>query len=218
MADQKRIELNVVMPVYGREHQSIAAIKQLRATAGYEASWTVIGGLNEAGTLNMMPNTCRRITATHDTLTYWQALALATQYTEDDVYIVNVASDVLGVNGWLKRAADYLTARPDVVFGFNGDGYEDYHACHFAIQMRKIRQYGGWPQWYYHNFGDTEIIQRAIAESAFHKDAWAILFHNHPYVAGADSDDVYQRGNSTYERDMLLYERRRRANWTFMPT
>jgi hypothetical protein len=217
VADQRKIEFAVVLPVYGREHQSVGAIKQLMATALYDASWHVISGLADAHTINMMPNHCRKIVATADSLTYWQALALTTQRLDDDVYVVNVASDLLGVNGWLRRAAEYLQVNPNTVFGFNGDGYAQEHACHFAIQMSRIRQYGGWPQWYYHNFGDTEIIQRAISDGIFHKDAWSILFHNHPFIAAAENDDVYNHGQSNFERDMRLFEQRQAAKWTFMP-
>ena len=54
-------------------------------------------------------------------------------------------------------------------------------------------------RWYKHNYGDTELCERAIADGVYAKAPWAILYHNHPYWAGAD-DEVYAEGRATIEQ------------------
>lgn len=215
MADQNHPKIAVVMPVHGRPEQSITTIQQLITTARYDADFVAASGVNDGATLAGMPRSVKRLMSPSPVLTYWQALHYATEKYSDDTYIVNVANDVLGVTGWLLRAAEYVQLNPHAVFGFNGDGYTVEHACHFCISMKRIRQTGGWPQWYFHNFGDTEIVTRAIEDGIFHKDAWAILFHNHPQVAASAYDDVYLSGNKHFERDMKLFQQRRQGKWTF---
>jgi hypothetical protein len=72
--------------------------------------------------------------------------------------------------------------------------------------------YGGWPVWYDHNFGDTELCQRAIGDGLYVKAPWATLFHDHPYFGGTD-DAVYAEGRAQSDRDHAIYEDRRRRGW-----
>lgn len=96
--------------------------------------------------------------------------------------------------------------------GFNGDGHGPEHSCHFLIHRLLLAQLGGWPTWYRHNFGDTELCQRAAGLGCYAKAAWAILYHNHP-VAGAAADGVYAEGGAHWAEDQRLFEERRRLGW-----
>ena len=215
MVDQNNPRFVVVMPVHGRHLQSIECMERLKQTAGYPAKFIAIGGAHDDATLLTMQRLCTVMRSPSASIPYWQAMHMATQSVDDDVYVVNVANDVLPVIHWLTRAADFFRQFPDHVFGFNGDGYTTEHACHFAIRMKRVRDTGGFPQWYHHNYGDTEIITRAIEDGVFHKDPWSILFHNHPIIAGAQNDSVYMMGNKHYERDAELYMKRRSNQWKF---
>lgn len=203
----------VVMPVRGRYEQSIDCMKRLISTAGYPAKYIAITGADDEYIVRDMQNFCTGMVSQSPSLTYWQALHYATVDVPDDTYIVNVANDILPCNLWLLRATEILSQQPWKVIGFNGDGYLD-HACHFIIQMKRIRNTGGWPLWYFHNFGDTEIIYRARQDGLFHKDPWSILFHNHPIISGQQTDDVYKLGMEHYEHDKRLFEHRRQSGWT----
>jgi hypothetical protein len=212
--DAAEVRVHVVMPVRGRREKSVEAMKRLKETAGYKASYVAIAGGADQEILQAMAGHCTAIVHLYqDSLTYWQALHLSTKALPDDTYVVNVANDIIPAVNWLRRAVDYVNARPEAVIGFNGDGYDTRHACHFMISMKQVRAYGGWPVWYHHNFGDTEIITRAIEDGLFHKDPWAILFHDHPNVSGSQTDDVYRDGSRKFNEDMKLFEKRRGNKW-----
>jgi hypothetical protein len=218
VADQNNPSIHVVMPVHGRMMQTVDCMKRLKAMAGYPASYTAIGGLHNDATLMLLDGICTVMRSQSASLTYWYALHMATAHLPDDAYVVNVANDVLPCAHWLTRYAEHIKRFPHHVFGFNGDGYEQNHACHFGIQMKRIRNTGGWPTWYYHNYGDTEICTRAIEDGAFHKDPWAILFHNHPIISGQEMDEVYVKGSEHQSRDADLYLKRRASQWTYSLT
>lgn len=211
----------VVMPVRGRQEQTLRAMRRLIDTATYQARYVAVSGYEDVKTLEMLVGLygVKAYHAEAPSLTYWQALASATHNEPDHTLIVAVANDVLPVVHWLRSAVEIYSARgDDPVIGFNGDGYQPdqngfAHSCHFMISARRIRRYGGWPIWYKHNFGDTEIIVRAHEENAYVKAPYAILYHDHPNVAGASNDDVYRHGAAGFESDRKLFLQRRNARW-----
>ena len=108
----------------------------------------------------------------------------------------NLANDLLPGQHWLQRAvAAYAATFGDGpgLLGFNDGHHETEHSCHFLISRMLLDDYGGWPVWYDHNYGDTELCQRAIADGLYAKAPWATLFHDHPYFGG-DDDSVYAEG------------------------
>ena len=158
----------VVMPIYGRKEQSVEAMRRLINTASYSAVYVAVGGVAQVDTIDLCGRIAgvQRHVASPENCTYWEALHYATQNASDDTLVVNVANDVLPAAHCLLRAMEWYNAAQDTMVGFNGDGHGDQHACHFLISMRRLRSYGGWPLWYYHNFGDTELCTRA-AQSDF---------------------------------------------------
>jgi GT2 family glycosyltransferase len=116
---------------------------------------------------------------------------------------------------WLRRAVDAYDATfhgGEGLMGFAGDSHEVGHSCHFLIGRSLLESLGGWPVWYDHNFGDTELCQRAIKRGAYAKAPWALLYHDHPYWGGTD-DDIYAAGRARASADELLYQERRQAGW-----
>ena len=91
------------------------------------------------------------------------------------------------------------------LLGFNDGHHETEHSCHFLISRTLLDDYGGWPVWYDHNYGDTELCQRAIADGLYAKAPWATLFHDHPYFGG-DDDAYTPRGGQGSDQDLALFE------------
>lgn len=215
------MNIAAILPCRGRQVQTVTNVKRLLATAGYD-QWRLIavGGTDERIILDSLESfgvTVVRSSAPR--LTYWQALAGVTAQT-DATHLVNLANDLLPGQYWLRRAVeayDEEFGNWPALLGFNGDSHEVDHSCHFMIDRVLLEHYGGWPVWYDHNFGDTELIARAIQDRAYAKAPWALLYHDHPYWGGAD-DAIYAEGRASSDRDATIYEQRRRAGWPAVPT
>jgi hypothetical protein len=149
-----------------------------------------------------------------DRLTYWQALTRITTLI-DSPLICNLANDLIPGHQWLQRGVEAYARRFGDglgLLGFNDGHHTSAHSCHFLIHRDLLARYGGWPVWYDHAFGDTELCQRAIQDGVYAKAPWATLFHDHPYFGGTD-DAVYVEGRAKAERDQALYEQRRAQGW-----
>lgn len=206
------------MPVRGRLEQSVEAMMRLINTASYPAMYFVVGGQEDDDVITAVAEKTHAMPMRIDSpkATYWEGLAHVTKIFEDNTLVCNVANDVLPSMHWLRNALhDYNGFGHDPIIGFNGDGYTSTrgHSCHFLISMKRIRQYGGWPVWYKHNFGDTEIVARAIEGNAYYKSPWAVLFHNHHSVGVNGLDAVYTEGNETFIADKQTFDLRKRNRW-----
>ena len=205
-----------ILPCRGRAEQTVTNVRRLLATAQYP-TWRLlaIGGRDEGGVLDSLARLGIETLRTQDErLTYWQALAVGTEAT-DATNLIGVANDLLPGMGWLQRAVEgYKQAfgDGDGLLGFNGDSHELLHSCHFLISRSLLDHYGGWPVWYDHTYGDTELCSRAIADGLYAKAPWALLYHDHPYWGGAD-DAVYAEGRALVDRDAALFDQRKRLGW-----
>lgn len=205
-----------ILPCRGRKEQTIQNVKRLLQTAGHDR-WRLyaIGGKEESDTLTGLAKLgIPTLTAQADRLTFWEALHEATSITTEPL-ICTLANDLLPGADWLKRAVaaydEAFGAGPGMI-GFNGDSHEVGHSCHFLIHRDLVARYGGWPKWYKHNFGDTELCERAIADGLYAKAPWALLYHDHPYWGGRD-DTVYVEGRATVAADQQTYDRRKARAW-----
>jgi hypothetical protein len=210
------VTIAAILPCRGRLDQTVANVKRLQATAGY-SDWRLyaVAGRADRDVLTALARIgIPTLTPESDTLTYWQALEAATAVTTEPI-LCNLANDILPGQHWLRRAVEAYQetfGMDDGMLGFNGDSHEVAHSCHFLLSRHLLMRYGGWPVWYRHNFGDTELCQRAIADGLYAKAPWAILYHDHPYWGGQD-DAIYEEGRATIPRDQMLYEQRRRQGW-----
>jgi GT2 family glycosyltransferase len=212
----------VIMPIYNRVDQAISALARLRLTAGVACRFIAVGGSGQTENLKQIVGADRDVIAltssTRARLTYWEALQYATAklptLLPETALIATVASDVLPAMHWLKRAYTWHQEHmhDDYMIGFNGDGWAEQHACHFMLSVPRLHSLGGWPTWYDHNYGDTELCHRANELKRFYKHPWAILYHDHPVHGGA-SDSTYTRGNDQFARDAQLFEYRRNRQW-----
>lgn len=212
----------VIMPIYNRVDQAISAFARLRATAGVACRFIAVGGSGQTDNLKQIVRAERDVIAltssTRYRLTYWEALQYATAklptILPGTALMASVASDVLPAMHWLQRAVQWHQEHrnDDYIVGFNGDGWPEHHACHFLLSVSRLHSLGGWPVWYDHNYGDTELCIRANELGRFYKHPWAILYHDHP-VHGGVSDDVYAIGNHSISRDAQLFQQRRNQRW-----
>lgn len=206
-----------ILPVYGRHEQTIRNVARLHATAGQASvAWWAVGGENEHQTLRVLRAAgWHHIQAPAPSLTFWEALTAGTEAT-DAPLIVTLANDLLGGPAWLERAVAAYRARfgeQPGMMGFNGDGHGPEHSCHFLIHRELLASFGGWPVWYRHNYGDTELCIRAAQLGRYAKAPYAILFHDHPWVSAGQDDEVYAAGRAHWAEDQALFEARRARGW-----
>lgn len=217
------VNVAAILPCRGRPEQTVANVRRLLSTAGVPFQLICVTTEPEIWkSLRTMGEYSPHQVLTYEgRVTYWQGLIYGTKSAGDAQLLVNLANDLKPVQHWLKKAIEgYQEAFGTTpgLLGFNGDSHEVGHSCHFMIHRALLERYGGWPVWYDHNFGDTELCQRAIADKVYAKAPWAILYHDHPYWGGTD-DTVYAEGRKAVSRDEKLYLERKRRGWpTISPT
>jgi hypothetical protein len=208
------MKIAAIMPCRGRADQTVANIRRLLATASYDDWELICVADDDMQAAEAITQTDARLMMTGIRQGYWRCLDYATRES-DAQYLVNLANDLLPGQHWLRRAVEAYQAQfgPNAgLLGFNGDSHEVGHSCHFLIDRKLLTAFGGWPIWYDHNFGDTELCQRAIAARSYAKAPWALLFHDHPYFGGKD-DPTYAEGRASATKDEALYHERKRLGW-----
>lgn len=204
-----------IMPIRGRVAQVIELLPRLQSTAGYEdVAWMVVADGDEAAAQAVMQARPEvKVGLLGQRRGYWRCLAAATERIEAPL-LVNLASDLLPGHQWLRRALEvYVSRGPGGhLVGFSDGIHAEGHAPHFVIGRDLLMRYGGWPVWYDHLYGDTELCLRAQADGRYAKAPWAVLYHNHP-ITGAARDDVYALGEAQGGRDRELFETRKAAGW-----
>jgi GT2 family glycosyltransferase len=204
------------MPCRGRAEQTVANVRRLLATAG-TVEWELVciddgdPHVREALTNADLPI---RILGSPGRRGYWHALN-AGMYAYPAPLLCGLANDLLPGQHWLQRAVaafDQEFGGGPGLLGFNDGHHQVEHSPHFLISRSLLDRYGGWPVHYDHNYGDTELCQRAIADGLYAKAPWAVLYHNHPYFGGAD-DSVYAEGRARSDRDLKLFNERKASGW-----
>ena len=99
------------------------------------------------------------------------------------------------------------------MIGFNDGIHGEGLAPHFLISRGLLNQFGGWPVWYKHEYGDAELCARAQAHGAYSKACYAVLYHDHPFIGGV-TDSVYAEGQASRNEDAALFAERRKQAWT----
>jgi GT2 family glycosyltransferase len=208
-----------IMPCRGRPEQTVRNVKRLLATAGMEQgpeTWQLICMVDrDPAVMGALANADLPIWRMDSARPgYWHALQQATDYWHEFDLIVNLANDLLPGQHWLARAYAAYQATFDQygLLGFNDGHHETEHSCHFLIDRDLLTYLGGWPVWYDHNFGDTELCARTIELGLYAKAPWATLYHDHPYFGG-DNDRVYAEGRAQVERDQRLFNERKARGW-----
>lgn len=210
----------------GREQQTLELVPRLLETAGYDhhdlSLTLVVDGdaglgqrLSDAFVRPGAPIAVLRNLGTPQG--YWKCLQMGTSHNQAPL-IVNLANDLLPGRQWLGRAVDAFDERfadGQGIMGFNDGVHSGAHAAHFLASRGLLAAMFGaalWPLHYHHNYGDTEIVARAVEKGKFAVAPWAVLYHNH-IVTGAANDVVYRTGMSTWEEDQATFARRQANRW-----
>ncbi len=211
----------VILPCRGRHEQTLECVRRMVATAGlpHNDVWkmVLVGGSNDE---EIVSDVSKKIGVyglieSEPQLTYWTALQRATNDFPAEYYAC-IANDLLPVVNWLSSAVHKMqTTFSDGIgmVGFNGDGHPESHSAHFLISKTLLDSFGGWPVWYSHNFGDTELCIRARNMGRYTKSPWSVLFHNHPWISAHADDEVYAQGRSRFSVDQALFTERQNNGW-----
>lgn len=213
------MDVAAMMPCLGRAEQTVRNVRRLLDSAGLNIGWqlycVVDGDPDVYEALGVFgAGVVTRLALDINRSGYWSALELATAQT-NQALLCNLANDLLPGRHWLARGVAAYQARfgdGDGLMGFNDGLHGPEHSSHFLISRKLLTYYGGWPVWYAHNWGDTELNARTQQDGVYGKAAWATLFHDHVENGAAD-DEVYQEGRSSYDRDAELFRRRKAAGW-----
>lgn len=216
----------VILPCYGRYAQTLRYAARMVAVAGeVDAAWIAVGGTDESATIDALVDTgpWAGVCGPEPRLSYWEALTRGTTHSGPHSaptglpgVLCAVANDVWAGDDWLQRGLVAYHARfadGEGLMGFAGDGHGVDHACHFLIGRRLLDHLGGWPTHYRHNFGDTELCQRAQAMGRYAKARHAVLEHRHVWHGTAPDDAVYAAGRERWDADAALFERRKAKGW-----
>lgn len=210
-----------IMPCRGRAEQTVRNVKRLLSTAGMQQgmhTWQLICVIDRDPEVNdaLARADVPIWRVEGHKRGYWNGLVLATAMWPEFDLLLNLANDLLPGQHWLQRSlAAYRATFGDGqgMVGFNDGHHETEHSCHFLISRSLLDDYGGWPVWYQHDYGDTELCQRAIADGLYVKAPWAVLYHDHPFFGAENMDAVYQEGRASSEQDRQIYERRKMNGW-----
>lgn len=216
------LDIVAILPCKGRKEQTLECVKRLIATAGVQHNtyWklVLVSGKEDEDIVSFISQETNvfGIIESEPSLTYWQALQRATSDYPTATHYIMLANDLLPAVNWLTNAIHKLVQTfPDLqgIVGFNGDGHGDSHSCHFMISSGMLQEFGGWPIWYHHNFGDTEFCIRANQKGRYIKAPYAILFHNHPWISAHTDDEIYELGRKYFQQDELLFLHRKASKW-----
>lgn len=210
----------LVEPCRGRATRTNEQAEELRESAGMPFEQiNVVDGDPEVAQSLLLQGRVRTILH-EERQGYWKAMVTGTHATRAK-YLVNLANDLMPGKHWLKRALTVFKSRfegpdkdGDGVVGFNDGLHEAGHSSHFVINRKYLEKLGGWPVWYDHNFGDTEICARAQAEGKYEKAPYAVLYHRHWITGGKKIfDETYAEATRSMDADSRLFELRKNFGW-----
>lgn len=213
------MRVTVILPCYSRPEQTLALVPRLLATAGLSRDvWELIcvtqGDAELAAQLQTISGI--RILAGKKNVGYWNALRVATQFSQSPI-LCNLANDLLPGFHWLRKALTAYDATFKDGIGMLGlnDGIRTDQSAHFLIARSLLESWYGkdlWPTMYAHSFGDSEMCDRAKAMEKYVIAPFAVMYHNHHFT-GARKDEVYVLGQQSMDRDHALYEMRKANHW-----
>lgn len=210
------MKVAAIMPCRGRAEQTRRNLLRLKQAAGMP--FQLIAVTHEEDVRQQLRPLDFIVVDHHPgRLGYWVGMAAAMSKLADGVtHIVNLANDLLPGREWLRRGAEAYERRfatgPGLM-GFNEGIHGPELSPHFMISIELLRDFGGWPTWYKHNYGDLELCTRAQEQGRYGKAAWALLYHDH-HLTGAALDQVYAEGSEHHVADRKLFESRRYSQWT----
>lgn len=215
----------VIVPVTGRPHAAQRFMESLRASTGLANVYAVTDiedgesyhAWQEAGATVLVAG------EPDDDATEPRSFAQKVNYAvskTDEQLIFIVGDDVHFYPGWLDQAQHVRRASGVAVVGTNDLGsarvMQGHHATHLLIDREYIEKHGAsWDgpgvlahEGYRHWFVDDEIVRVAKQRMEWGFAMGSIVEHFHPAFGKADSDSVYELGQSHADDDQRTFKDR----------
>lgn len=226
-------EVAVIVPVLGRPQNAAPFMQSLRASTGLATVHAIVGdddpksmrataaAWRDAGAETISGRTSAD--AEHTAVTFAEKVNVGYRYTRQP-WLFITGDDVAFRPGWLDHAQHVASTQKASVIGTNDLGnprvMSGEHATHLLISRAYVDEHGAsWDgpgvvchEGYRHWFVDDEIVT-----AAKQRDEWAMALgseveHLHPLWGKAETDPVYERGQSYGEADGQLFLTRRAAH------
>jgi hypothetical protein len=214
----------VLVPVMLRPQNAAPFMASLRASTSLATAYAV-ADLGDCATQRAWADAGAEVLISERGSTFAQKINHGYLHTTEALMFV-AGDDVVFRPGWLDQAQHTMrTTGADVVGTndllnprvLNGD-----HATHMLISRSYVDELGAsWPalgsktapklvchEAYTHCFVDDEIVTVAKQRGAWAPSTASIVEHLHPLSGKAADDDVYRLGQSHFDRDRRVFDRR----------
>jgi hypothetical protein len=210
----------VIVPVMGRPQNAAPFMASLRASTGLATVYAVAYA-SDTETIDAWSAVGAQVFAKHAE-TFAQKVNDGYLYTEEP-WLFLVGDDVRFHPGWLDHAQHAAGDTFDVI-GTNDLGNPRVtsgdHATHLLIRRSYVDEHGAsWDgpkvvchEGYRHWFVDDEIVTAAKQRSVWAMALGSVVEHLHPAWGKAETDAVYELGQSHADTDRKLFEKRLRQN------
>ena len=203
----------VIVPVLHRPQNIGPLVDSLRASTGLATAYFVVeDGDHEIANL-VLANGARVLFKSG---TFAEKSNYAIDKT-DEPWLLFVGDDVHFHAGWLDAALDIANRYGKSVIATN-DCHNPRvtrgeHATHPLIERRYIDDQGASfdgpgtvaHEGYGHCYVDDEWTLKAKVDQVFAAALHSRVEHLHPFWTGQDTDDVYEKGQSTFNADQALF-------------
>jgi hypothetical protein len=218
----------VIVPVMGRPQNAAPFMASLRASTGLATVYAIVNddgppGSSDVSTWDAWRDAGAVVMSGQDgETTFAQKVNLAYNVAFEP-WLFLVGDDVRFHPGWLDHAQHAAGDTYDVV-GTNDLANprvtNGEHATHMLIRRSYIDEHGAsWDgpkvvahEGYRHWYVDDEIVTAAKQRGVWAMALGSLVEHLHPMVGKAETDSVYELGQSSRNADRALFERRSRAN------
>lgn len=132
--------------------------------------------------------------------------------------IMILADDVIPHDNIFTHPLEALLAMPNAsgLVGLHDQMYHGTRATHWIMSRDFLDSFHGQLicTEYAHCFSDDEMIDIAKERGCYVITEQEVLIHDHPLVTGEAMDAVYARAyGPAYQRDHLIYLRRKQERW-----
>jgi hypothetical protein len=211
-------KVDVIIPVLHRPQNVRPLMESLRASTGLATAWFVVEADDIEEQAEILANGGQILTdpTKH---TFAEKVNFAFGKTENP-WVLLVGDDVRFRPGWLDHAQDVARRYKANVIGTNDLANprvtRGEHATHPMIRRSYIQEHGAsWDgpdvvchEGYRHCFVDDELVTVAKQRGTFQPALAAQVEHMHPLTGAAESDPVYELGQSSFAKDEALFGRR----------
>lgn len=211
----------VIVPVMGRPQNAAPFMASLRASTGLTEVY-VMATAGDTETVDAWEAAGAEAITAGSEVTFAEKVNIGYECSVEP-WLFLVGDDVRFHPNWLANA-QIVAGRRAHVIGTNDLGnpavMAGQHATHLLIRRSYVDEVGAsWDgpkvvchEGYRHNFVDTEIVAAAKKRGVWAMARSSVVEHLHPFWGKADTDAVYELGQSSYDADQALFDERMRVH------